>query len=34
VIIEVSEDAVFGVGVESEPCYSGSNIHNEPLRCG
>lgn len=34
VIIEVCEDAVFGVGVESEPCYSGSNIHNEALLCG
>ena len=34
VIIEVREHTVFGVGVESEPCYSGSNIHNEPLLCG
>ena len=34
VIIEVSEDAVFGVGIEAQPCYSGSIIHNEPLRCG
>jgi len=31
VIIEVSEHAVFGVGIEAEPCYSGSIIHNEPL---
>ena len=30
-IIELTEDAIFGVGIQSEPCYSGSIIHNEPL---
>jgi hypothetical protein len=35
VIIEVCEDAVFGMGIEAQPCYSGSIIHNEPfLGCG
>ncbi len=31
VVVEVSEDAVFGVGIEPEPCYSGSIIHNGAL---
>jgi hypothetical protein len=31
VVVEVAEHAVFGVGIQPEPCYSGSNIHNEPL---
>jgi len=30
VIIEVSEDAVFGMGIEAEPCYRRGIIHNEP----
>jgi hypothetical protein len=31
VIVELTEDAVFGVGIESEPCYRSRNSHNEPL---
>jgi hypothetical protein len=27
----VSQHAVFGVGIQSEPCYRGSVSHNEPL---
>jgi hypothetical protein len=30
-IVEVSQHAVFGVGIQSEPCYRGSVSHNEPL---
>jgi hypothetical protein len=30
-IIQVREDTVFGMGIQAEPCYSGSVIHNEPL---
>jgi hypothetical protein len=26
----VSQHAVFGVGIQSEPCYRGSVIHNRP----
>jgi len=29
-IVEVSQHAVFGVGIQSEPCYRGSVIHNKP----
>ena len=29
-IVELTEDAVFGVGIQPEPCYSGGIIHNEP----
>jgi hypothetical protein len=29
-IVEVSQHAVFGVGIQSEPCYRGSVIHNRP----
>jgi len=31
VIVEVAENAVFGVGIQTEPCYRGSVIHNKPL---
>ena len=31
VIVEVAEHAVFGVGIQAEPCYRGSVIHNEPF---
>lgn len=31
VIVELTEDAVFGVGIEPEPCYRGRSSHNEPL---
>ena len=27
-IIELTEDTVFGVGIQPEPCYRGSIIHN------
>ena len=30
-ITELPEDAVFGVGIQTEPCYRGSVIHNKPL---
>ena len=30
-IIELAEDAVFGVGIEPEPCYGYAVIHNNPL---
>ena len=30
-IIELAKDAVFGVGIQTEPCYRGSVIHNKPL---
>jgi hypothetical protein len=26
----VSQHAVFGVGIQSEPCYRGRVIHNKP----
>src|ERR1039458_8413674 len=31
VIVEVTEDAIFGVGIQTEPCYRGSVIHKKPL---
>jgi hypothetical protein len=31
VIVELAEDAIFGVGIQTEPCYRGSVIHNKPL---
>jgi len=31
VIVELAEDAIFGVGIQPEPCYRGSNIHNNPF---
>ena len=31
VIIELTEHAIFGVGIQTEPCYRGSVIHNKPL---
>ena len=31
VIVEVAEDTVFGVGIQTEPCYRGRVIHNNPL---
>ena len=30
VIIELAEDAIFGVGIQTEPCYRGV-IHNKPF---
>jgi len=30
-IVQVREHAVFGMGIESKPCYRGSIIHNESL---
>ena len=30
-IVELSQNAVFGVGIQAEPCYRGSVIHNKPL---
>src|ERR1035437_6389205 len=30
-IVEMTQDAVFGVGIQAEPCYRGSVIHNKPL---
>ena len=27
VIVELAEDAIFGVGFQTEPCYRGSVIH-------
>jgi hypothetical protein len=27
----VTEDAIFGVGIQTEPCYRGSVIHNKPF---
>jgi hypothetical protein len=30
VIVEVTEDAVFGVGIQTEPCYRGSS-HKRPF---
>ena len=30
-IVEVTEDAIFGVGIQTEPCYRGSVIHNKPF---
>ena len=29
-IVELTEHAVFGVGIQPEPCYRGGIIHNEP----
>jgi len=31
VIVEVAEDTVFGVGIQTEPCYRCAVIHNKPL---
>ena len=31
VIVELAEHAVFGVGIQTEPCYGGSVIHNNPF---
>jgi len=31
VIIELTQNAIFGVGIQTEPCYRGSVIHNKPL---
>jgi hypothetical protein len=31
VIVEVSQNAVSGVGIQSEPCYSRGVSHNKPL---
>ena len=30
-IVELAEHAVFGVGIQTEPCYPGSVIHNKPV---
>ena len=30
-IVEVAQDAVFGVGIQAEPCYRVDVIHNKPL---
>jgi hypothetical protein len=30
-IVELSQHAVFGVGIQAEPCYRGTVIHNKPL---
>jgi hypothetical protein len=29
-IIQVREDTVFGMGIQAEPCYSGSVTHKRP----
>jgi hypothetical protein len=31
VIVEVAEHAIFGVGIQTEPCYGGRVIHNKPF---
>ena len=31
VIVELTQNAIFGVGIQTEPCYRGSVIHNKPL---
>jgi hypothetical protein len=31
VIIELTEDGIFGVGIQAEPCYRGRVIHKRPF---
>ena len=30
-VIEMSQDTILGVGIQAQPCYSGSVGHNEPF---
>lgn len=30
-IVELSQDTILGVGIEAQPCYRGSVVHNEPF---
>jgi hypothetical protein len=33
-IIELTEDTIFGVGIQAEPGYAVAVIHNNTFRCG